>query len=99
MINYPFSLKDNVNKNINNKNKGMFLEDVINNTNEYYRLNNIALIYKNLHLFKLSNYLQIKNILKKPFLRKNQLLIIMEFIKENILILKQKNVLPQLHFH
>ena len=46
MINYPFSLKDNVNKNINNKNKGMFLEDVINNTNEYYRLNNIALIYK-----------------------------------------------------
>ena len=46
MINYPFSLKDNINKNINNKNKGMFLEDVINNTNEYYRLNNIALIYK-----------------------------------------------------
>ena len=46
MINYPFSLKNNVNKNINNKNKGMFLEDVINNTNEYYRLNNIALIYK-----------------------------------------------------
>ena len=46
MINYPFSLKDNVNKNINNKNKGMFLEDVINNTNEYYRLNNSALIYK-----------------------------------------------------
>ena len=34
MINYPFSLKDNVYKNINNKNKGMFLEDVINNTNE-----------------------------------------------------------------
>ncbi len=46
MINYPFQKNDKLNKNINYKNKGMFLEEVINNTNEYYKDRNIALIYK-----------------------------------------------------
>ena len=70
MINYPFSLKDNVNKNINNKNKGMFLEDVINNTNEYYRLNNIALIYKkptHIQIVKLSTN---KKYIEKAYFKK-----------------------------
>jgi len=50
-INYPFKIDKQIDKNNNqlsyiNKNKGLFLEDLINISNKIYRDKNIALIYK-----------------------------------------------------
>lgn len=45
-MNYPNGLIKNNNHNINYGNRGMNLEEDLNITNEYYRENNIAIIYK-----------------------------------------------------
>lgn len=43
---YPNKIKKNTNKQITYGNRGMSLESEINQANEYYLLNNIAVIYK-----------------------------------------------------
>lgn len=43
---YPGKAKNNYTKEINYKNRGLDLENLINLTNEYYLLNDIAVIYK-----------------------------------------------------
>lgn len=46
-MNYPNGIKKNINnKNINYKNRGMSLENDLNDTNNYYIENDIAYIYK-----------------------------------------------------
>ena len=45
-MNYPNGLKKTTKGTINYGNRGMSLEDDINITNEYYRDNDIAIIYK-----------------------------------------------------
>ena len=45
-INYPNKKNVIHNKNVNFKNRGMSLEEDVNITNEYYLLNNIAVIHK-----------------------------------------------------
>ena len=46
-MNYPNGIKkDNINKNVTYKNRGMNLENDLNITNNYYIENNIAFIYK-----------------------------------------------------
>lgn len=43
---YPGNINKEYKKNIPHKNRGMKLENLINQTNEYYIKNNIAIIYK-----------------------------------------------------
>ena len=43
---YPNKIKKNNTKNINYANRGMFLEELINETNKYYLDRDIAIIYK-----------------------------------------------------
>lgn len=43
---YPGSVKKEYKRNISHKNRGMKLENLINQTNEYYIENDIAIIYK-----------------------------------------------------
>lgn len=43
---YPNGIVKTKNNNISYGNRGINLEDSINSTNEYYRINNIAIIYK-----------------------------------------------------
>ncbi len=43
---YPGTIKKEYKRNISYKNRGMKLENLLNETNEYYINNNIALIYK-----------------------------------------------------
>ena len=45
-MNYPNKIKKDFHKNINYANRGMDLENIINDTNEYLLENDIALIYK-----------------------------------------------------
>lgn len=45
-MNYPGNIKKSYTKNINYGNRGMFLEGLINQANEVYLENNIAVIYK-----------------------------------------------------
>ena len=45
-MNYPSGLARTYNNQVNYKNRGMNLEDDLNETNNYYLLNNIAVIYK-----------------------------------------------------
>lgn len=45
-MNYPNNIKKEFHKNINYANRGMNLENIINDTNEYLLKNDIALIYK-----------------------------------------------------
>ncbi len=45
-MNYPNKIKKTTQKQINYSNRGMDLEQLINETNEYYVENDIALIYK-----------------------------------------------------
>lgn len=45
-MNYPNQIKKEFHKNINYANRGMDLENIINDTNEYLREQDIALIYK-----------------------------------------------------
>ncbi len=45
-MNYPGGLKKQFQNNLNHGNRGMVLEDDLNITNEYYRNNDIAIIYK-----------------------------------------------------
>lgn len=45
MVNYPIGIK-NKKKTVLYKNRGMSLESLLNDTNEYYLINNIAVIYK-----------------------------------------------------
>ncbi len=46
MLNYPNKIKKDYKKNINYGNRGMDLENMINEANEYYLEKNMALIYK-----------------------------------------------------
>lgn len=46
MVNYPNKIKKEFHKNIDYANRGMDLEELINQTNEYLLDNDIALIYK-----------------------------------------------------
>ncbi len=45
-MNYPNNIKKDYNKNVTYGNRGMFLENLINITNDYYLEKNIAVIYK-----------------------------------------------------
>lgn len=45
-MNYPNGIKKSNPKNVDYSNRGMALEDDINKTNEYYLINNIAVIHK-----------------------------------------------------
>lgn len=45
-MNYPSGINKNYQKNIHYDNRGMNLEDDLNKTNEYYRIHNIAVVYK-----------------------------------------------------
>lgn len=45
-MNYPNNLKKNKNGFINYGNRGMLLENILNNTNQHYLENDIAIIYK-----------------------------------------------------
>lgn len=45
-VNYPTGVKKNYQKEIYHGNRGMVLEDDINETNQYYLCHNIAVIYK-----------------------------------------------------
>lgn len=45
-MNYPNNIKKEISKNINYANRGMDLESIINDTNEYLLDNDIAIIYK-----------------------------------------------------
>ena len=45
-MNYPSGITKTYNNQVNYKNRGMALEDDLNETNNYYLLNNIAVIYK-----------------------------------------------------
>ena len=45
-MNYPTAIKKTYKKQINYGNRGMDLENFINQTNEYYLENDIAVIYK-----------------------------------------------------
>lgn len=45
-MNYPNKISKKYIKNINYANRGMDLEEIINNTNEYLKDNDIAIIYK-----------------------------------------------------
>ena len=42
---YPNGIKNIIKKDINYKNRGMTLENEIHTANEYYRLEDIAIIY------------------------------------------------------
>ena len=61
MINYPTLKNKNdfsKEKKINNANKGMALEDMINKSNEYYQTHNIAFVSKrptNIKILKTSD--------------------------------------------
>lgn len=46
MLNYPNKIKKEYHKNVTYGNRGMDLENIINDTNEYLLNNDIALIYK-----------------------------------------------------
>ena len=46
MINYPNGKKNSNEKTINYANRGMSLEDDLNDTNKYYLQNDIAAVYK-----------------------------------------------------
>ena len=45
-MNYPNGISKNYHNDVNYKNRGMNLEDDLNETNNYYLINNIAVIYK-----------------------------------------------------
>lgn len=45
-MNYPNGLSKVYNNTVNYKNRGMNLEDDLNETNNYYLINNVAVIYK-----------------------------------------------------
>lgn len=62
MVNYPNKKKNNhytsmIEGKHNTAHRGMNLEEDINLTNEYYLSHDIAVIHKNLPLFKLSMFL------------------------------------------
>ena len=46
-MNYPGNIKKGYKKTVNYANRGMDLENFINQANSYYVDNNIAVIYKN----------------------------------------------------
>lgn len=46
LMNYPNKIKKSVNKQVSYSNRGMNLESEINNANEYYLINDIAVIHK-----------------------------------------------------
>ena len=79
-MNYPTGVKKDYEKEVYHGNRGMALEDDINETNQYYLNNNIAVIHKK------PTPISIRKVDYPSRLEQ----IIMEFTKENILILKQK---------
>ena len=68
-MNYPNSIKKEYNKVISHANRGMDLENIINDTNEYLRKKDIALIYKKPTPIGISKveYKDNKKIIKKGY--------------------------------
>lgn len=68
-VNYPNSIKKEYHRNISHANRGMDLENIINDTNDYLRENDIALIYKKPTPIGISKveYQNNKKIIKKGY--------------------------------
>lgn len=68
-MNYPNSIKKEYHKVISHANRGMDLENIINDTNDYLRENDIALIYKKPTPIGISKveYKDNKKIIKKSY--------------------------------
>ena len=68
-MNYPNSIKKEYHKVISHANRGMDLENIINDTNEYLRKKDIALIYKKPTPIGISKveYKDNKKIIKKGY--------------------------------
>ena len=82
-------------------NRGMDLESDIQLSNEYYLNNDIAIIYKKptpITIAKVNYPSRLEAVITEGILKLHLLLIIMEFIRANILILKQKKLKIQLLF-
>lgn len=92
-MHFKFKINEN-NEIVNYQNRGMELEHELNETNSYYKDNKIALINKRPTPIKVVKCFNKK--ISEAYLKKLLLLITMVFIKENILILKQKKQ-PQKH--
>jgi len=98
MVNYPNKKESFKKQKTNHSNRGMSFENIINETNDYYLAHNIAIIIKNQFQFKLLKLIihQEQELLSKKHITKfHQQLIIMEYIKVNILILRQKKQLAK----
>ena len=81
-------------------NRGMTLEEDLNETNKFYLQSEIAVIHKKPTPVQIVNvdYPKRSAAVIKEALNKHQPPIIMESIKANILILKQKKRASKLHF-
>ena len=102
MVNYPHNLirqkvssvqKQTKQNKVDFANRGMSFEAAINATNDYYLSRQIAVIHKNLLLSKLSKLITLSAVGQKSLkhtLDKLQRLTIAAFIKDIMLILKQK---------
>ncbi len=102
MVNYPHNLirqkvssvqKQTKQNKVDFANRGMSFEAAINATNDYYLSRQIAVIHKNLLLSKLSKWITLNAVGQKSLKRtldKLQRLTIAAFIKDIMLILKQK---------
>lgn len=80
-------------KGVNFSDRGMTLEQQINESNKYYLMEEIAVVHKSQPQFKLLKLI-IPNVLRRSFVKltlgKLQQLTIMVFIKDTISILRQK---------
>ena len=106
MVNYPNKKKNNhytsmIEGKHNTAHRGMNLEEDINLTNEYYLSHDIAVIHKKptpIQIVKVSYPERSSAKIVEAYFRTPSTTDIMVFIKENILILKQKKQSKQALF-
>ena len=97
MIKYPNNRDKKYNKLIKYGNRGMNLENDINESNAYYLEKDIAIIHKK--PTPIGVVKQVANKLLKLILKVRQLLIIMVYMLANILISRPKKLKIKLLFH
>lgn len=69
---YPAGIRNDYSKTLSHSNRGMGLEDDINKTNEYYLVNNIAVIYKKptpINIAKVDYPLRKEAVIKEAYFR------------------------------
>ena len=98
-LNFPIK-KQAPKKLINKANLGMDFEQIINESNEYYLNNDIAIIHKKptpVQIVKVDYPMRTKAFITEAYYKHHQQPITMVFIKENISILKQKKIIIKQH--